>query len=443
MDVTRWRAGAARVTITPPVGMPLLGFAGRAPSDGVHDDLKATALVLEGPGPGDPAEVLRLAIIACDLLWLEEHLVSSVRQAVSRLANVPPEHVVVVCSHTHYGPLSDPREKPEDPRTAAYAANLVHLLAGAVAMAEARLTPCRLGFGQGHARIGINRRQRMPDGRIILGQNPDGPCDTRAAMLRLDTTDGRPLALLLNHACHPVSLGGTCTQITADFPGVARDLVEGETGATVLFVQGACGDVNPLLMGWDWDHPRRLGTTLGHEAVRVYETIGVDTGSGRLGIARSRMLLPPLLPESVDDGEALVADLEAQLSRPREAAGAGARWWAKRRLAKARAGLDALKGGTPLEPVPAWLAAVGMGETALVTVSGEVFTELGRSIVARSPFAHTLVGGYSDGSSGYLPTREAYAEGGYEVTHACRVAPEAGDLLVEEALHLLDHARNG
>jgi hypothetical protein len=63
-------AGVARVTITPPIGIPMIGFAGRGPAGGIHDDLKATALVLEGPAAdlgGDAREtgVSRLAVISC------------------------------------------------------------------------------------------------------------------------------------------------------------------------------------------------------------------------------------------------------------------------------------------------------------------------------------------------------------------------------------------
>src|ERR671937_2766390 len=127
---TNLRAGVARVTITPP------------------------------------------AIIACDLLFLRTDEVHAVREAVGRLTDVPPEHVVVACSHTHYGPLTEPGRDDRAPQVLPYLANLVHLLAGAVALARANLGPCRLGFGQGEVRIGINRRERTASGQIILGQNP-------------------------------------------------------------------------------------------------------------------------------------------------------------------------------------------------------------------------------------------------------------------------------
>src|SRR5689334_11529702 len=151
------RAGVARVTITPPIGIPMIGFAGRGPARGVHDDLTATALVLEGPpaplpGASPTAGVSRLAIVACDLLFLRDKEVRATREATSRIADVPADQIAIACSHTHYGPLTEPDRGEQDPMVEAYLANLVHVLAGAVAMARAAAVPCRLGFGAGEAR---------------------------------------------------------------------------------------------------------------------------------------------------------------------------------------------------------------------------------------------------------------------------------------------------
>jgi len=116
----------------------------------------------------------------------------------------------------------------------------------------------------------------------------------------------------------------------------------------------------------------------------------------------------------------------------------GALWWAERRLARARKGLDALQGGTPVPPVEAELMALRLSDSVgLVTAPGEIFTEIGQAIVARSPFPHTLYATYTNGTIQYVPTRAAYEEGGYEVTHACQVAPEAGEQIEEESVRLL------
>jgi hypothetical protein len=307
-------------------------------------------------------------------------------------------------------------------------------------MACADLKPCVLGFGEGEVRIGINRRERIASGEIILGQNPGGPVDPRVAVLRIDTVDGEPLAAILNYACHPVSLSWRCTHISADFPGVARRLVEEQTGATCLFLQGATGDVNPLLMGWDWTHLARLGLPLGAEATRVYYSTPTDeaAGEGGLAIARSIVSLPPLLPASIEDGQERVAALEADCERLRQAGETGTLWWAEQRLERAQQGLAVLQGRADPAPVVADLAALRVGrDVGLATAPGEIFTEIGRAIRANSPFAHTLYSAYTDGTIGYVPTRSAYPDGGYEVTHACRVAPEAGEMVTEVSGQLL------
>ena len=447
---TDLRAGVARVTVTPPIGIPMIGFAGRGPAAGIHDDLTATALVLESSpgrqhgeaqGPG----VSRLAIIACDLLFLRSEEVRAVREATARLTDVPPDHVVIACSHTHYGPLTEPGREEQAPQIESYLANLVHQLAGAVAMARAAAVPCRLGFGQGEVRIGINRRERTADGQMILGQNPSGPVDPRVAVLRIDGVEGRPLAAILNYACHPVSLGSQCTDISADFPGTARRLVEEQTGATCLFLQGATGNINPLLMGWDWTHLARLGLPLGAEAARVFWSAEPDAGStdGGVGVASSQLALPPLLPSSIDEGRETIAMLERERERLSEGNNEGALWWTQTRLERARKGLDALRGDTPVPPVAAELTALRLSQSVgVITAPGEIFTEIGQSIVARSPFRHTLYATYANGTIGYVPTRAAYAEGGYEVTHACQVAPDAGEQIEEESVRLLQ-AVNG
>jgi neutral ceramidase len=442
---TDLKAGVARVTVTPPIGIPMFGFAGRGPAAGIHDDLTATALVLEGPraepsGDGQGTGVNRMAIIACDLLFLRAEEVRLVREAIARLTDVPPDQVVIACSHSHYGPLTEPDRDEQGSQVESYLANLVHVLAGAVSMARANVAPCRLGFGQGEVRIGINRRERTADGQIILGQNPIGPVDPRVAVLRIDSADGSPLAAVLNYACHPVSLGGKCTDISADFPGAARRLVEEQTGAMCLFLQGATGNINSLLMGWDWTHLARLGLPLGAEAARVYWSAapGNEPADSGLAAASSRLQLSPLLPSSIAEGQETVSMLERERERLNQAGDEGALWWAERRLERARRGLEALRGGTPIPPVEAELMALRLSDSVgVVTAPGEIFTEIGQSIVARSPFDHTLYATYANGTIQYVPTRAAYAEGGYEVTHACQVAPEAGEQIEEESIRLL------
>ena len=420
-----------------------MGFAGRGVATAIHDDLTATALVLaDGEG-------MSLALIACDVIGVRD--LGQITESVSQLTGIPRSQVMVAASHTHYGPAiaggADETTMSAVPHgrafVEAYTANLAHQLAGLVASARRAQTSCTLGAGRGEVRIGVNRRERTPDGSIVLGQNPAGPADPSVRVVRIDSTEGPPLALIVNYACHPVSLGGMCTELSADYPGIMRRLVEEELGVPSLFLQGAAGNINPVVMGWDWTHPRRLGTTLGAEVLRTYWSIAPcrDAGAGELALKASTLALPALLPSSVEAGRQLEAALQEELEAA-HAGGTGRAAWAERRLRRVRRGLEALEGGAPVPPLEAGLVAARLEpEIAIITAPGEIFTEIGQRVVERSPFPHTIYAGYTNGSIGYVPTRAAYQEGGYEVTHACNVGPEAGELIEEESVRLLASIR--
>jgi hypothetical protein len=461
-------AGTARVVVTPPVGIGMAGFAGRPPSTGVHDDLTATAIVLgerdsagggDGTGGAGGAEdgATRVALVALDLIGVRgDGFVAAIKAAVRSASGIPPERVFLNCSHTHYGPeLGSDREGGDGPIAAAYRETLPHLIAGAVSAADAARRPVTLAAGRGAVRAGINRRERKEDGRLTLGQNPEGALDSEVQVWRFDAADGGapapgapagwvrrsapPVAVLVHYACHGVSLGSQTRLLSADFMGVMRGVVERLVGGAALYLQGACGDINPALMGPDWEHPRLLGNALGAEAARV-ALLAEPVAALPLRVARERLRLPALLPTSVEAGRARVASLEAdreRLDREGVPADAGSRVWNTRTLQRAREGLAALEGGVTPPPVEAEIGALRLGDAALVTNPTELFCEIGMAIKAASPFPFTAVAGYTDGSAGYVPTRAAYPEGGYEVERACRVAPEAGETIEATSVRLL------
>lgn len=429
------RAGVARAVITPPVGSPLIGFAARGTATGCHDELTATALVLDSGS-------VRLALIACDLLYFRR--AAEFKDAISQSTGIPASRILLTASHTHYGPAMEGDQESAASAVApahhslvgAYRGYLLHALTGVVQAAASKLAPCAIGSAVGSVQIGINRREKIADGSIILGNNPDGPCDRRVMVTRIDHVDGRPIAALLNVACHGVSLGSECTEISADFPGTARELIERETGATCLFLQGAAGNINPVLMGWDWTYARRLGLSLGAEGARLFWTAAPRRANG-LAIAATVEHLPPLMPASLEQAMQQASQLQVELDElPPE--DAGWRAWAQWRLTRVQRAADALRDGNSLPPVAAELAAVRLTEDlAMITSPGEVFTELGQALVAQSPFPATVFAGYTNEAIGYVPTPSAYDEGGYEVTHSCYVARQSSAMLQDTSLQLL------
>jgi len=420
--------GLARADITPPVGIAMVGFAGRGPSIGQTDPLFATALVFKD-------EKGQAVMIACDLLGLSYDVVTEIRQEISSRTDIQPSNITISCTHTHYGPDSYRDESAPD--VTAYRTNLKYKLAGMVQEACNSFREIEWGVAWGASDIGINRREKLEDGRIVLGKHPEGPIDRQVGVLRIDDAEGNPVASCVNFACHPVSQGGGMQLISADFPGRMRDVVEQLTGVPCLYLQGACGNINPIRMEHSYHPARSLGTRLGCEVVKVWETIQTEEETGLATVSKT-VGIPQMMYGSESEAETLVSELTRQLEQLQTQGGAkGSIYWVKRRLERAKQALESWRSGEPVPTIDVELQAWRLGNLGCTTAPGEVFNEIGTKIKQRSSFKNTFFLGYTNGSIGYVPTEAAYPEGGYEVTHACRVNKEAAGIITEGCLELL------
>jgi hypothetical protein len=430
-DRTQLRAGVAREIISPPKGAYLIGYGDRTKGNtGIHDDLTATALVL------DDGQT-RLALVACDLLCLNEFIVDRIQAQVGEGNNA-----LICCSHTHAGPIAYADDSSSLTRRT-YIDRLVERIARAVHEAEAALTPAELAWGQAEADIAVNRREKQPDGEVVIGVNPDGPVDRSVGVLHVRGAGGTPLATAVNFACHGTVLGPENLLVSADWIGAMRSRVEDRLGSPVLFLQGATGDLNPDYEWGDgdpWEAVRALGECVADQVIAAYNT-GLSPLNGvPLDSCCQEVWLPleaeattptPLptyrrvltkmarLPYSVR----FFIDLQLERRYP----------WRSR--------IEAREG---LWHVPMRVNAVRIGDLGLVTFGAETLTEIGMAIRAASPARHTMFVSVSNGCIGYLPTAEAHAEGGYEVDVSpfiyrfpARLAAECAQIATDAALQSL------
>jgi len=203
------KAGVARVDITPPVGTPLGGFAGRiGPSQGVHDPLYAKALALSD---GNETVIL----IVADLLSVPRDLVEEVRSSIRGITSVGTGGVMVAATHTHSGPETiGIKAGPDNPYIRAYLKVLEKYLVGAAYMAWRNMAEARIGGSKGDAVIGFNRRKR------------EGSIDSEVGVIRIDGVEGNSQAAVVNYPCHAVVLGGENLFISADYPGYVNGVLE-------------------------------------------------------------------------------------------------------------------------------------------------------------------------------------------------------------------------
>jgi neutral ceramidase len=402
-------AGVARSIISPPKGIFLIGYGDRTKGNiGIHDDLYATALVLDDG-------MVQLAIVALDMLTINEFIVDRVRACLA------PTECLLCCSHTHSGPIAY-ADKKSPRKNRDYIDSLVENIVTAVQDAQADLMPVRLEYSLGEGSVGINRREEMPDGHFEIGRNPDGPRDKSVQVVSVLTTAGRRkgdkegtrLATIVNYACHGTVLGPDNLLVSADWIGVMRDKVEAELGGLTLFLQGAAANINPD-MYWEDAHAFEKVTEQGSS---VAEAVLAAAGSRPkkmrgvpLRIGRAEMWMP--------------TEARVTTSHPPKN-------YAKPLLALAKLpGFLAifadplLKQRYPWRPVieakdgfwsvPMRINAVRIGDLVLVTFGAETFTEIGMKVKAGSPASHTLFASVSDGCISYLHTEESHTQGGYEV----------------------------
>ena len=438
-------AGAARVVITPPIGVPLSGYfaaEGRKETAvDIHDDLFARALVLND---GEQT----VAVVTTDLIGLGDEELAAVREVVQRDAGIAPEHLILACTHTHSGPIVHPFPHSDLVPGKAdehYFRLLPRLIGSAVAMAVRRQRPARVGAGSGTCSININRREKLPDGTMrglpFLGRNPDGITDREVGILRVDDAEsGKPLAVLLSYACHPVVLGPNL-EISADYVGYAVNFIEHTLGneTVALFANGAQGDMNSIVHPGTYADAERLGITLGSEVIEV--SSGIETlRNVRIKTATKHTELP-LNPASTPESQReYIRFLEQECQRYTSEGDGRRAWDIEMRLAVAGYRLYNREQMT-LPYMAAEVTAFGLiGDgvsVGLVSEPAELFCEYGMRARKQSPFTTTLILGLANGFIGYVPTPNVYAEGGYEY-EATNVAPGAGDQLCQTMIDTLN-----
>ncbi len=398
--------GAATADITPPVGIAMGGYWGRrSGATHIRDRLMAKALVC-GQGAA------RVALVAVDLVGLDADVVRGIREKVALATDIESAAIMVCASHTHAGPLTFPFRGMGriDSR---YLEQVSDAVVEVVVAAAADSRPGRLYYARPQVQIGINRREPHPQGTRI-GQNPAGPVVPYAHVLRFVAADGRG-ATLFNHACHPVVLGQDNLQISGDYAGAAVRHIEEQTDDEALFVNGACGDVNPRIANGSVADVEELGQALG-QAVLEGRDAAVPLDTSAISWAHERLDLPLQPPPSRwrAEVEKLKGHLLARLAWGGEMSKAQLEWaMAMCKWVQAGAGRARVQ---PFE-----IQALALGELVLLGLEGEIFARYQLDLEA----AHgpAVLCGFANGCIGYVPTADEYARGGYEIDQAYKVYP--------------------
>ncbi|MHC4680132.1 MAG: neutral/alkaline non-lysosomal ceramidase N-terminal domain-containing protein [Planctomycetota bacterium] len=391
-------AGAARIDITPSekTPVPMSGFGGRkSPFTKIHDRLYYRVIVVEN-------EHDRAAIVVGDVLSISNDFWGRVTEKIAQETGIPQDNILLCATHTHGAPSAEYRETD---------AIIDKILTG-VDQARKNLQPAAVGAAKGYCNVNICRRARTATGNARggwwLGQNPDGPADKTMHVIKFETLEGEPIAVLVNYAAHGTTMGQDNTQITGDHPGACCRFVEEHFGSDIVvaWTSGAAGDLDPIY-AYRTDFGGRispvsvLGRIQGEEVIRLVEEIET-TRQVRISGQQTVVTVPGR------------KNLSGKSFRP--------------------------KGDyefVDAEPMDIRLAVLQIGRIALCGVSGEVLTLVGQRLKQQSPLSHTIMVTHANGSSGYIPNDEAYEKIGYEIL-VTRVKLGAEKVVIDGLLRMLE-----
>ncbi len=457
----------------------------------VNDPLYAKVLVLDDG-------TTKAVIIATDIITIENTIISEIRNRIQDELKIDGNNVLMNASHNHHC---------NDQLADDYLTRIVK----AVSAASQSMVEVKIGAGSGNEnRITMNRRLALKNGKewtirraIPCPQNENvesmaEPFDPEIGILRIDKTNGKPLAVLYNFSGHPYG-GVPNNGVTACFPGFASSTIEENLGnaAVALFIQGAAGDITPILYK-DVNAPRpaeTLGTMLGLSTLKALQNISTKKNAG-ISIIRELIELPVRtdIPERINSLETqkkLILDyfkgegcgahgagtklnFEAFLPlyikymmSPQHPSYYSYRYMQEKKnekidlemldsgnkrdiekylnniykmeeLIMIESNLQYLRDSIPKNPIKAEIMGMKIGEFVFITFPGELFAQVGLNIKKLSPYEYTFISSLTNGSiiGSYAPSSDAYDGEAYEVS-LTKLAPEWQKIYEGKALEII------
>lgn len=412
-----WKAGVAKIIITPKESVWQAGYASRThASEGKLHDLWAKALALEDENGK------KCVLVTTDMLGFPKAMSDRIRTQLNRQFSLSKAQIILNSSHTHSGPVLDdalhdiyPLDPKEEAKIARYSRQLEAQIITLVEQAIKDLEPVELFAQNGVTRFQVNRRNNK-EASLREQTELKGPNDYAVPVIKAVTANGKLKAIAFGYACHPTVLD--IYQLSGDYPGFAQiELENAHPGVTALFFQGAAGDQNPL--------PRRtisLARQYGRELAAAVDRVleePMRALPAQLQTAYSDINLPLSPPPT-----------EAELIKTQGETTPYLQRWATRMLAEMKQGKPFITSYS--YPLQVWK----LGDQPLFSFGGELVIEY--AIECKKRFGPDIfVMGYSNDVMGYIPSATILKEGGYEGASSQMVygLPSVWDASVPELIY--------
>lgn len=425
------QVGVFDVDASPPIGSPLA----YDPTKDVTTPLRCRGIVLTRSG--DP-----IVICAVDWIGIGNGGQTAFRERLATAAGTQVERVVVHTLHQHDAPRCDfsAHEILVDYDLsgvgfdAAFALDVIQRAAEALTIALETAQPAtHVGIGQGIVnKVASNRRILGPDGKVLhvrytatrdpnIRAFPAGTIDPQLKMISFWNND-QTIVALTYYATHPQSYYRTGLA-NPDFPGLARNARQKETGVPHVHFNGAGGNIG----AGKWNDGAKKNRQVLADRVaagmkRAWDnTTKTPVRASELQWTSVPVALP--LASHVDE-QILIQKIENTALKQQE------RFYAAVDLAWAR---RCAAGDT----IP--ISCLTIGNARVLHMPGELFVEYQLHAQQMRPDLFVAMAAYGDYGPGYIGTEIAYSQGGYETSpRSSRVSPNVENVLITAVRTLLD-----
>ncbi len=389
----QFRAAVAIRNVTPDPLLPVSGGVGPAePVNRKIGELTVRALVFENGN-------IRIAICSADFLGFPSILCNNVRRQVT---SIPPENILIAATHNHSAPdcYGFPDKDGKTGSDIAYLNNVCDKLADAIKQALSQLQPAHIKIATGKAR-----------GKIAYNYYAEKLFDPRCHVIQALDVEGKPLATLVNYACHPEVIGPDQGILSPDFVGPLYEQLNKRGGGTGIFINSAAGGmVTADCRGPDgkdiqtWDECIRIGHLLADQALAIITDAPVQKNP-KLFCASTTVEFPV-------ESEILLAVMKlSPLSYKLNEKG----------------------------KVAAQVNVVNIGDAQILTIPGEALPNIGYYLKRNMHGRHNLLFGLTNDAFGYILTKvdwNSFDRYDY-ITRTC-LGEMTGEIFIDQALKLVD-----
>jgi len=434
----RFLAGAGKTIISPKLGTRLHGYPSDRFATYIHDDLTATAIAVS-----DGAQTaLLISVTVCSVP------ANVCRQAAALIQEkTGVSDLIIAATHTHSGPALESTPGWGDADTEYIETVFLPGVVKAAAEAVSSMEDAKMGIAETETKTGINRREVTEKGGVRIGLNPLGIYDPRMRVISFISADGtRSLGTIVHFGAHGTAAGGPHPEspCTRDWSGVMTDRLEWITGAPCAFLNGAIGDVSPRIFNRLLRNGQLQQDCI-QQAMEIGGMAAVDASEAffkikahftpTLKLQHGEIRLPyEPLPDG-DTARKKLRELEEN-NLPAHMA-----YHAEYERGRWQMILDE-EGKEKKEAFCYPQLLVQLGPVVFVPHPYEIFTAISVRLDHFSPVEYTLSLSNANGSRGYLPNKEEFDRGGYEVwsarySSAYILTKDADSHLIQQNLALI------